>query len=133
MSKRTRNAGQASLDKYEVGKVLGAGTYGEARLVFREGKAFVAKIQKYNHVASTGREHLKREVHIMAILGAKDHPHLVRFRHSIIDGSFWCIIILSCDLEMPCCILWCHTVLVLPSSAILYSVMPCCVVGCHAV
>ena len=77
--------------------MLGAGSYGEARLVFRDKEPFVAKVSKYKHVANAGREQLKREVRIMAILGTRDHPHLVRFRHSIIDGSFWCIIMSYCN------------------------------------
>jgi len=82
---------------YEALRELGSGTFGTAVLVAKGGAYFVAKVQDFAHLGTTGRTALAREVQNMRQASAYDHPHLVRFRESFQDAGLLYIVMDYCD------------------------------------
>ncbi|XP_046329219.2 serine/threonine-protein kinase Nek11-like isoform X2 [Haliotis rufescens] len=94
---RDTNSARVLANRYEVVKKLGSGNFGTAFLCKDLRNNNELKVLKEISVGDLQPDETVDAMHEARLLSKLDHPSIVKFHDSFIDGEFFCIITEYCD------------------------------------
>ncbi|PRP76753.1 putative 5-amp-activated protein kinase [Planoprotostelium fungivorum] len=91
--RRSRTMNENCVGEYEIGEVLGEGSFAKIRLGTHKttGEKVALKFIQHEKIAGTlGMEHFRRETQIMSKLS---HPNIVKLFETIEESTFTCLVL----------------------------------------